>query len=433
MYCSRCGQKVPDDALFCEHCGNRIERPITEKEVQSSQKSYAARKPHGSGKSRAAVLCLGLALLCVLGIGGAFLFLHGNEDGNSEQLALPAESRQEADTESTALSTESVREADTESTAIPAESAQEAAAESTAMPVERSDDTTERIQAPTADIRDAANAFQNENVSSQTWVEAYAETLEDFVRTDAASKFQLADLDGNGIPELIVAESALQFEGANIYTYRQSEVAALGTIGSSGAFSYNPQTGIILSSSSGMGTSRDVFYRLTDGSLELLCEMENYQDFSSETYRRYTIDQEEVSEDEYDSKYNSLAGTGTFVSIGYDTGWTVTTEAITSMIRDYTLFLQTFNDTNDTVSNTVNAFSPDVLPAIALDYYERHYGRAPSYAEIERMEDGMYMIHLYDIVEDDAGGHTVTCAWYEVNEAGVGMDTVLMTEVDLTS
>lgn len=84
-------------------------------------------------------------------------------------------------------------------------------------------------------------------------------------------------------------------------------------------------------------------------------------------------------------------------------------------------------------NDTPTAYPPDELVSLALDYYERHHGISPAYGNVDHMEDGMYVIHLYDIVEDEAGGHTATYAWYKVDEFGIGTDTLLMTEVDLNS
>lgn len=36
LYCTNCGKKVPHEAVFCIHCGSKIEKPINEASVNST-------------------------------------------------------------------------------------------------------------------------------------------------------------------------------------------------------------------------------------------------------------------------------------------------------------------------------------------------------------------------------------------------------------
>lgn len=48
--------------------------------------------------------------------------------------------------------------------------------------------------------------------------------------------------------------------------------------------------------------------------------------------------------------------------------------------------------------------------------------------------DGTYTVHLYEIVNDgDNAWHTATSAWYTVDAAGVGIDDIFGTAVDLAA
>lgn len=67
-------------------------------------------------------------------------------------------------------------------------------------------------------------------------------------------------------------------------------------------------------------------------------------------------------------------------------------------------------------------------------YYKRLSGYYPPEAEVEDHGDGTYTVHLYEIVNDgDNAWHTATSAWYTVDAAGVGIDDIFGTAVDLAA
>ena len=71
------------------------------------------------------------------------------------------------------------------------------------------------------------------------------------------------------------------------------------------------------------------------------------------------------------------------------------------------------------------------LSGLALDYFERHYNHRPEYADVEDQQDGTFLIHLYDFIDDAEGGHTATSAWYLVDYTGYGSDQLLGNEITL--
>ncbi|MDO5133799.1 MAG: hypothetical protein Q4D81_12595 [Eubacteriales bacterium] len=78
-------------------------------------------------------------------------------------------------------------------------------------------------------------------------------------------------------------------------------------------------------------------------------------------------------------------------------------------------------------------YTPQQLCEMAQEYYNRHYDYYPPLAEYEKLEDGRYRIHLYEVVDDGGGvSHTGTSAWYTVDDTGKGTDDLFGGEIDLT-
>ena len=71
------------------------------------------------------------------------------------------------------------------------------------------------------------------------------------------------------------------------------------------------------------------------------------------------------------------------------------------------------------------------LSGLALDYFERHHNYRPQYADVESQQNGKFLIHLYDVIGGEEGGHTATSAWYLVDHTGYGTDNLMGGEVNL--
>lgn len=70
----------------------------------------------------------------------------------------------------------------------------------------------------------------SEEVSNQMWQDAYAELMQDFFGKD----FFLCDIDGNGIPELLIGGFSTdtdKYANYDVYTYKSDIVKELGTVG----------------------------------------------------------------------------------------------------------------------------------------------------------------------------------------------------------
>ena len=81
-----------------------------------------------------------------------------------------------------------------------------------------------------------------------------------------------------------------------------------------------------------------------------------------------------------------------------------------------------------------NGYSNEKLCNMARDYYYRTSGGySPKYAEVDRENGNLVVIHLYNVVNDGPrSGHTATAAYYEVDRyTAKGQNITTYKEIDL--
>ena len=91
MYCPKCGRQNPDNAKFCQGCGERLDAAGTGKEQSSQAKTSAGKQPKkkikkSSGKKIGAMIAVVVVLVIILGALVGLLFF-----GRSEETAEVAE------------------------------------------------------------------------------------------------------------------------------------------------------------------------------------------------------------------------------------------------------------------------------------------------------------------------------------------------------
>ncbi len=85
MFCSNCGNKLPDNAKFCDWCGEKIDKGLNISQAVGTQTIQAAKTPYETEKNRkilaialfcitAAVELIFLWLLCITHLSSAKIF-----------------------------------------------------------------------------------------------------------------------------------------------------------------------------------------------------------------------------------------------------------------------------------------------------------------------------------------------------------------------
>lgn len=140
MFCTRCGENIPDDAVFCSHCGSRIsQQPAGTSPVSLPQAPASPRQPEGqpaagyssqpaleyapqpaaapAKKKSNLPLILGTSLATIALIALVFLgikfFGSGNEPGGQQEVTAPKQVEKETE-KNTVKATEKETEKATE-------------------------------------------------------------------------------------------------------------------------------------------------------------------------------------------------------------------------------------------------------------------------------------------------------------------------------
>jgi len=80
-------------------------------------------------------------------------------------------------------------------------------------------------------------------------------------------KFNICDLDGDGVPELLISDDDYHALGGEIYTVNDGALCDLGDYGSWGEFQYDPINKYIWSGCTGQGESYTTVYMLENGKM----------------------------------------------------------------------------------------------------------------------------------------------------------------------
>ena len=121
---------------------------------------------------------------------------------------------------------------------------------------------------------------------------------------DSSSRgFDLAYINNDSIPELIVFDGDYHAAGGKVYAYVNGKVKYVGEFGEWGGFEYQEKKGVICSYGSGMGNSHTTYYKWSGSKLSTIMSSSAIGEFSSngEFEYKYYINDKKVTL----SKYNS--------------------------------------------------------------------------------------------------------------------------------
>lgn len=135
----------------------------------------------------------------------------------------------------------------------------------------------------------------------------YAEKLYSVLENNSEMKmyFDLYDLDGDDVPELIISDGMSHVCKCKIYTIEDEQLKQLvyddiDRFGEYGEFLYDKENKYIISTHMGMGHSFDSFYHINQGYLEQIMIFEdNKGACENEDDAYFRVNGEDVTKDEY--------------------------------------------------------------------------------------------------------------------------------------
>ena len=148
------------------------------------------------------------------------------------------------------------------------------------------------------------SVVNNSPVDEKPWETAYNRKLHDFYieyneRYSSPQKiyYDIYDLDGDNIPELIISEGDYHAAGCRIYSYVNSELRELGRLGEWGTFSFYPKSRLLLFAWTNQGHYIAKWYEIENHELNLLYSYGFWR--KEKDLKQYEINGKSASEEDY--------------------------------------------------------------------------------------------------------------------------------------
>ena len=155
--------------------------------------------------------------------------------------------------------------------------------------------------------------------AKSTALNAYYNFLKSYEFTSDYSTcgFNLAYINNDSIPELIVFDGDYHAVGGKVYAYVNGEVIYVNEFGEWGGFEYQENNGVICSSWSGMGNSYSTYYKWDGSKLSTIISSSSIEEMSSngDFGYRYYINDKEVTLSEYNSSIAPYENGFKYVSV----------------------------------------------------------------------------------------------------------------------
>lgn len=158
--------------------------------------------------------------------------------------------------------------------------------------------------------------YRKDNLTSdaaenEAWIKLYEEKLNEYTRSsdysESASKFDLYDIDSDGIPELFISMSSSTPQACQVYTINDNKLTFVGNIGTSGRVYLNENKKTLLSGTIRTGWATYILYEYNNYSFKEILKANdntsNYDDpMGGDTSSlQFMLDDVDVSFEEYSS------------------------------------------------------------------------------------------------------------------------------------
>lgn len=163
----------------------------------------------------------------------------------------------------------------------------------------------DKVDNATSNLNSAINTFKDSEVTGKSIaLKAYYNFLKSYkFELDSSTRgFNLAYINNDSIPELIIFDGAHHAAGGKVYAYVNGNVKYVDEFGEWGGFEYKEKTGVIRSSWSGIGTY-STYYKWNGSKLSTIISFDSIEEVSSnEDIRfKYYINGKEVTLSKFES------------------------------------------------------------------------------------------------------------------------------------
>ncbi len=114
--------------------------------------------------------------------------------------------------------------------------------------------------------------------------------------------FSLIYIDDDEIPELAIADGSHHVDKVSVYTVYGGKAIEVGEYGSNGEIEYLERGNVIHSNWTGMGAALDDYYSINAGNESEICSLTSEENPLNIGEYSYTIDDNDVSEEEYNRR-----------------------------------------------------------------------------------------------------------------------------------
>lgn len=324
--CPVCNGENEDNARICILCDYNFTdvpvMPAYDKPVNSAQENTDTNKSadyadmhsnesyvHENKKSTNTALVIAITALAAAAAGTGLFFLVNPANNSSDgEISISVQMTDRQDVSEQYVSDAAVTSAVSETRA-------ETEPEETTAPVVKAIVQTNAYEPTPAPAPAPTPEPEPEPPSQPDWKDIYNGVLSGY-RGSSTAMYDLVDIDGNGVPELIVSPSTEKYAPADLYTVSGGSLVNCGDIGSYyGKASVIPGAGIIFKSAGGMGIWKRIISEYDNGMLYTIEALD-----SEDMSQSYKINGEEVSKDEFDEKYSSYSERLVSVGRKYDIG-----------------------------------------------------------------------------------------------------------------
>lgn len=152
---------------------------------------------------------------------------------------------------------------------------------------------------------DILNSAFPERVDAWDAYKRIVEVEEEYYKQDGELSYDLADINGDGTDELLIYYGVDHLDKVQIYSYSDHKAVYLGSFGEWGSVEIDPESHIICSKFTGMGSLYEKYYEVNGVNMIKLVELADIAKLGSEDHseeREYLINGIISSKDEYDAK-----------------------------------------------------------------------------------------------------------------------------------